>query len=473
MPLSIVHVASEMVPFSKTGGLADVVGALPVAQARLGHTVRVVIPYHRVDLDGDLLGTDVGPVEAMGVRARLRHVDHRGVEVVLVDAPALFVRPSPYTLPDGDYPDNAVRFAFLARAALQAAAAAPCDVLHVHDWQAALVPVLLDADIRMRRSLDNPATVITVHNLSYQGAFPAWAMQACALPPWMFSVHHLEFYGRVSFLKGGLVTADAVTTVSPTYAEEILRPEFGVGLEGVLASRRDDLTGIVNGLDVELWDPSTDAYLPAPYDAAGVAAGKASARAVLAAEHGVASGRPLLAMVSRLAEQKGIDVVAASIDEIVAAGFDIFVLGSGERRWEELLTGAAEAHPGRVTVRLGFDERLAHLLYAASDAFLMPSRFEPCGLGQLIAMRYGSIPVVRRTGGLADTVRPFDSTSGTGVLFDDAEPRALLDAIHRLRELLSDARRLARTRRNGMTADFSWQASARRYVELYERLRAD
>ncbi|MGE5235938.1 MAG: glycogen synthase GlgA [Acidobacteriota bacterium] len=472
MSLRIAHVASEVVPFSKTGGLADVVGALPPALAALGHRVTVVAPAHRSAMAEAVPGARVGELTALGMRAGVHLVEHEGVDVLLLDCPQLFVRPALYSLPDGDFPDNPIRFAFFARAALAAVAArGGADVVHVHDWQAALAPLLLATEFAQRDALPDARSVITIHNLAYQGVFRPWVLDACELPARLFTIDLLEFYGQVNFLKGGLAAADAVTTVSPTYAREILTPEFGCGLEGVLATRRGALTGIVNGLDLRVWDPRRDAALPRPFSATDAAAGKQAAREALAAEVQLAPGdRPIAGMVSRLAEQKGADVVAAAVDQVVALGYDLVILGTGERRFEETLQAAEVAHPGHVRVVRRFDERLAHLIYAGSAVFLMPSRYEPCGLGQMIAMRYGTMPVVTSTGGLADTVVDADRTDGTGIVFADLSPSSLVTALERARRVLDTPRRLREIRSNAMGRDFSWDASARRYAELYAAL---
>ena len=472
MTLRIAHIASEVVPFSKTGGLADVVGALPPAQAALGHRVLVVAPAHRTSLAAAVPGERAGEVAALGFRAAICVHTHRDVEVVLLDCPPLFVRPALYSLPDGDFPDNALRFAFFARAALAALhTRGGADVVHAHDWQAALAPLLLAEDGEARATAPGARTVLTIHNLAYQGVFPPWALDQCGLPRRLFHPGCLEFYGQVNMLKGGLVAADALTTVSPTYAREVLTPEYGCGLEGVLAGRGGALTGILNGLDLEAWDPAADGHLPRTYDLATASAGKRAAKQALAAEAGLAPGdRPLAGMVSRLAEQKGADVVAAAADGIVRLGFDLAVLGTGERRYEEQLQASARAHPGRVALSSRFDEGLAHRIYAASDVFLMPSRYEPCGLGQMSAMRYGALPVVTRTGGLADTVADAETDGGTGFVLAAPTPAALLDALARARAVLAAPARLAAMRRAGMTADFSWRASALRYLGLYRSL---
>ncbi len=474
MALRIAHLASEVVPFSKTGGLADVAGALPVAQAALGHHAIVIAPAHRTTLAALPPGARAGEVEALGLKAAVYLHTYRKVEVVLLDCPVLYVRPAIYSLADGDFPDNAVRFAFFARAALLALRTlGGADIVHAHDWQAALAPLLLVEDVDQRELAPMPKTVLTIHNLAYQGVFPPWVMDACGLPWRLFQTACLEFYGQVNFLKGGMVSADALTTVSPTYAKEILTPEFGCHLDGVLGARRADVSGIVNGLDLDLWDPAHDQHLPEPYTIESVDAGKAAAREALAGETLLAAGeRPLAGMVSRLAEQKGADLVAAAIDDIVELGFDVVVLGTGDRHYEELLQTAELKHPGRVKLVLRFDEGLAHRIYAASDVFLMPSRYEPCGLGQMSAMRYGSLPVVHRTGGLADTVADATEERGTGFVFGEPTAKALIAAMARARDVLADRSRLATMRRSAMASDFSWAASAKQYLALYQKLLA-
>ncbi len=470
--MRIAHLASEVVPFSKTGGLADVAGALPAALAALGHDVTVVAPGHRTSLASPLPGEAQGEVSALGYTAALSVLVHRGVRTVLLDCPALYVRPALYGLPDGDFPDNAVRFAFFSRAGLAAVAKlGGADVVHAHDWQASLAPLLLRNDPPTHDLLPAARTVLTVHNLAYQGVFPEWALAACSIPHELFTMSLLEFYGKVNLLKGGLASADVVTTVSPTYAREILTPQFGCGIEAVLAARGDATVGILNGLDTEEWDPSRDPHLERAYGESDVVEGKRAARALLVDEVNLLRGRrPLLGMVARLAEQKGADLLTATVDDVVGLGYDVVVLGTGERRYEDAMRGAEAAHPGHVAALIRFDERLAHRIYAASDLFLMPSRYEPCGLGQMIAMRYGALPVVNRTGGLADTVTDEADVEGTGFVIPSLTPAGFLQTLARARGVLGTPGRLAALRRRGMRRDFSWKASALEYVRLYERL---
>jgi starch synthase len=465
--MRVTHIVSEAVPFTKTGGLADVAGALPKAQGQLGLEVTVILPAHRQTLREAPPGKPLQKLEIMGLAGQVYELEQEGVRWLFVDCPPLFVRPALYSLPEGDFPDNPMRFASFCRLACQLSQGS--DVLHVHDWQTALVPFLLAQETPAAKG--KPVTVLTIHNLAYQGLFPPWVLEACSLPKGSFTIEGLEFYGKVSFLKGGLVAATAITTVSPTYAREILTPAFGCGLEGVLAARKDRLFGILNGLDQDLWDPSRDSHLPLPYNRENLTPGKKAAAALLRQELGMeSSSRPLLGMVSRLTEQKGADVVVAALEDILQLGFDLAVLGTGEARFEELLRAAQAARPDRVGVACRFDDRLARLIYAGSAFFLMPSRWEPCGLGQMIALRYGTLPVVHATGGLADTVRPIHEPEGNGFPFAPLSPQTLVEALAQARELWQKPDVLLPLQQRAMAQDFSWSRSAKAYAELYQRL---
>jgi len=465
--MRVAHVVSEAVPFSKTGGLADVAGALPKAQSALGLEVTVVLPAHRETLRATPPGNPVGTVKVMGLPGKVWELQQDGVRWLFLDCPPLFVRPGLYSLPEGDFPDNPMRFTWFARAAL--AVAADQEVLHVHDWQAALVPFFVQQEQAQGR-FPSPVTVLTIHNLAYQGVFPPWVLEACALPRERFTMDFLEFYGQVNFLKAGLVSATAITTVSPTYAREILTPEFGCGLEGVLASRKERLFGILNGLDEKLWDPSRDPALPRRYGAEDLREGKEAAAAALRAELGMAPAqRPILGMVSRLTEQKGADVLVEALEAILQLGFDVVVLGTGEARFEELLRAAQAAHRERVALVCRFDDRLARLIYAGSTLFLMPSRWEPCGLGQMIAMRYGTLPVVHATGGLADTVRDASGEAGNGFVFAPLSPQALVATLTRAKQVVENPEKLLSLQRRAMGESFSWAKAAAAYRDLYAR----
>ncbi len=473
----ILMTASEMAPFAQTGGLGDVLAALPPELERLGATVHVVLPaYGTIDWEG--AGAEPsGMVEiAIGGGRRevpLRTAHRDGVAVTFVEADDYFDRDHLYGGPYGDYGDNAERFAFLSRAVLALAARlepAP-DVIHCHDWQTALVPVLARAFPDPR--LASTRTVLTIHNLGYQGVFPASVFPLLGLEGAYFTPRTLEFYGQVNFLKGGLVFADALTTVSPRYAEEILTPEHGHGLDGVLRERAAILQGIVNGIDYARWDPARDPHIAATFDHDDLA-GKAACKADLQRRFGlrVAAHTPLLGMVSRLADQKGLDILSAAIPELLRHDVQVLILGNGDARYEHQLAAAGRQAPERLAIRIAFDTAAAHQVEAGADAFLMPSRYEPCGLNQMYSMRYGTVPIVRATGGLADTVREFDPTtgSGTGFTFVPYTVEALLGAVQRAVDAYHRPADWRRLMRNGMTCDFSWRRAAGRYLDLYRSL---
>jgi len=480
--LRILMMASEAAPFAKTGGLADVVGALPRALAALGHDVRVLIPKYRgveaqagpLTLVASNLRVPLGDRAAEG--ALFEAKSRGGVTVYFLAHDHYYDRDGLYGTADGDYWDNCERFIFFCRGGLEAVAALGKagwrpQVIHVNDWQTGLVPVYLETEYRDHPVLGPLATLFTIHNLAYQGVFWHYDMPMTGLGWDLFTPAALEFYGRLNFLKGGLVFSDLLTTVSRTYAQEIRTAAFGNGLEGVLEERSEDLHGVINGIDYELWNPETDAALAKRYGA-GDLEGKAICRAALREEMGLVAGPgPVIGMVTRLAGQKGLDLTLDALPGILATGAQLVLLGSGEAPLEEAFTAAADANPGRVGVRIGYDDELARRIYGGADAFLMPSRYEPCGLGQLIALRYGTVPIVRRTGGLADTVREVDPgrRTGTGFLFDAFAAEPLVEAVgraavaHRIPALWSAIVR------NAMAEDFSWDASAREYVTLYRK----
>jgi starch synthase len=475
--MRVLMVASEVAPFAKTGGLADVLGALPAALARLGHEVDVVMPRYR----GIRAGTGVGSitVAAAGRSADAPIFAHEagGVRTFFVEQPQYFDRAGLYGEDNRDYDDNPERFAFLARAALAWAAAGGVryDVIHAHDWQTGLVPVLLNVEHRGHPVLGGTPAVFTIHNLAYQGNFPAWWVPALGLDWTLLHVDALEFWGRISFLKGGINFSRIVTTVSPRYAQEIQAPEFGFGFDGILRYRSADLIGILNGIDYDQWDPERDPHLPEPYTASNLAGKRAAKRAVLA-EFGLpvtteTLDRPLVGMVSRMVDQKGFDLVAAAAGELPRLPASFVALGTGDRRYEEMWRGLAARHADRIGARIGFDEGLAHRIEGGSDVFLMPSRFEPCGLNQMYSLRYGTVPVVRATGGLFDTVRNYnpDTGEGTGFTFDEYSPGALVGTLRWALGIYRDGETWRRIQAAGMREDNSWDASARRYVRAYER----
>jgi starch synthase len=474
--MEILFVASEVAPFSKTGGLGDVMGALPKALAALGHRVSVVTPrYGSIDPAARGLERLDGAVRVHGHPTTL-WIAPGEAPVYFVEHEGLFGgRKGLYSDGGHDYPDNAQRFAYLARAALAlpAALGRRTRIVHLNDWQTGLAPWLLRHEHRDDPALAGARTVFTIHNLAYQGVFPKGVVPALGLPWEVFRYDAMEFHDGLNLLKAGLVYADALTTVSPTYAKEILGPEQGFGLDALLRHRAGDLTGILNGIDVHGWDPETDPHLPAHYSARDLS-GKAACKAALQQELGlpVRADVPLLAMVSRLATQKGLDLVAAALPELLATtDVQLALLGSGAREYEALFARLAEERPDRVAARIGFDEGLAHRIEAAADVFLMPSHYEPCGLNQMYSLRYGTVPVVRAVGGLEDTVEDFDGwRRGTGFKFRPYAPDALLLAIRRALDARRDARAWRELVLRGMAQDNSWEQSARRYEALYEHL---
>lgn len=470
--MRVLSVASEVAPFVKTGGLADVAGALPKALAAEGVEMRTLTP--RYPALAALGGAPVAALDLPGGPARVLLAEAAGLRLYLLDAPGLFDRPGgPYLDPEGrDWGDNALRFGALSRAAALLGAGAdpdwPADVVHAHDWQAGLTPTYL-------RALGGPRAVMTIHNVAFQGRFGRDVIGPLGLPPERFTTDGYEFWGDVSFLKAGLADAAKITTVSPTYASELLTPGFGHGLDGLLRARAADLSGIVNGIDEEAWNPETDPALPARYSARAPG-GKAACRAALEAEFGLEPGAgPILAVISRLTEQKGFDLLLAALPAILARGARLALIGTGEKRIEHAFRDLAAAHPGRVSVRIAFDETLSHRMQAGADALVVPSRFEPCGLTQLCALRYGTLPVVARTGGLADTVTDLNLAAlsmeaGTGFQFTPGSAAALEAALLRCLALHAEPPRWRAAMRRAMRQPVGWGPSAKAYAELYAGL---
>jgi len=469
--LRVLAVASEIYPIVKTGGLADVTGALPAALRAHGIETRTLVPGYPDVLKAcpvaeeflhlpDLFG---GPVRLLG---RV----HGDLNLFVLDAPHLFARPgNPYVTPDGkDWPDNGVRFAALSRMAAEIGRGAiPSfvpDVVHAHDWQAGLAPAYLHYAGQVR-----PATVMTVHNLAYQGKFPHHMLDVFGLPPESFSVHGVEYYGGISFLKAGLQFADRITTVSPTYAREIQTDEGGMGFGGLLRERSPVLSGILNGIDTSVWNPATDLDLAVQFSATQLDS-RAANKQALQRRLGLdpLPGAPLLGVVSRLSWQKGLDILLANIQTILDEGMQLALLGSGDADLQQGYQAAAQANAGRIAVVIGYDEALAHLIQAGADALVVPSRFEPCGLTQLCALRYGAIPVVSEVGGLADTVTDTEEIgAATGFKFKPVTSQALAGALHRASYLWRDQQAWRRLQYNGMMTDVSWRHQAGRYADLY------
>jgi starch synthase len=477
-PLSIAFVTSEMTPFMKTGGLADVSAALPRALARLGHRVTVFLPrYQRIAFPpGEFAGSVHVPVDSIPRSAGFyRRLLEDRLEVVFIEHPPFYDRPNPYG-PSGheDYGDNHLRFAFLSRAALEylRSRGQRPDIFHGHDWQAGLLPVYLKSFYWDDPALHRSPSVLTIHNLAYQGTFGPEVLDILGLP-WHFgSGDALGHQGGISFMKGGLMFSEVLTTVSPQYAREIQGPEMGYGLDAVLRMRSSDLVGILNGVDYGEWDPAHDRHLAAPYSASDLS-GKLECKRDLLARMGLPAepDLPLVGVISRLVAQKGFDIVVDAWYDILQRPLRMVVLGTGDHALEQGFRSLAERAPDRFAVRFTYDEALAHQIEAGSDMFLMPSRFEPCGLTQMYSLRYGTVPIVRATGGLVDTVEPWspDTGTGTGFRFDNPDGTGLLWAIDQALRAYADREAWTRLMRNGMAKDFSWDRSAALYVDAYRR----
>jgi starch synthase len=481
--LRILMIASEAQPFSKTGGLADVAAALPKALGRLGHDVTLITPRYRGVSDGPVAGSLSIEMAAHRFNARFMEAPggaawrgeaegRRRPRVLLLDCAELYDRAGIYYDARGDFADNAVRYAFLSAAAIDWASQQGdgFDIIHSHDWQGGL------ASVYGRRLID-ARRVFTIHNLAYQGIFEKSWVTRLGLSWQDFTINGFEFFDRVSFMKAGINLSDAVTTVSPTYAEEMQRPEYGNAMDGVIRSRRDALVGILNGIDHDEWNPLADPFLPAPFDADSLDGKAAAKRALLETFGFTITGdllaRPVIGMVSRMVDQKGLDLIAAAAGDLMSLDATFVIVGTGEPRYQEMWTALARMRPDRTGVFIGFDERRAHLVEGGADLFLMPSKFEPCGLNQMYSLRYGTVPVVRAVGGLVDTVKPYNPKNGrgNGFLFADYHPAAMMQALDAALAAYPNKKVWTRLQKNGMRADFSWDRSAAEYVKMYQRLR--
>lgn len=475
--MKVLSVTSEIFPFVKTGGLADVTGSLPKALAPLGIETTSLIPgYPNVMRQLKSAMPLVAFDSLLGEKASLLHTRIEGLSLFVLDVPTLYNRPGgPYLDDRGiDHPDNWKRFAALSLAAAEIAGGVlpgwlP-DLVHTHDWQSAL------ASVYMRERGCSTPVVLTIHNLAFQGQYPASLLDKLGLPPEAYSVDRMEYFGDISFLKGGLQTADAITTVSPTYAREILTPRFGMGMNGVLNERVSVLRGIVNGIDLDVWDPSADPHLPRNYDI-NTLRRKRENRAVLLQKFGLdpSGNGPVFSAVSRFTWQKGIDMLAETADEVIHNGGRVIVFGQGDREIEQALLDTASRFPGRMAVHIGYDEPMAHLIHGGSDAIVQPSRFEPCGLTQLYALRYGCVPVVSRTGGLSETIIDANDAAvsarvATGFQFHPVTTGGLRLALRRALHTYADQKMWARLQNQGMKAKFSWERSAQQYAAVYTSL---
>jgi starch synthase len=477
--MKIVFVASEMVPFAKTGGLGDVMGILPKEVAQLGHEVSVWIPrYKRIDpakwnlkLELENLVIPLGSEKEVGKVYGCKLEE--GLKVYFVDHPELFCRDELYGTALGDYPDNDRRFTFFQRTVLEALRhlKIKADIVHGHDWQTGLIPVYLKTLYSGDTVFRKTKSVFSVHNLAYQGNFPPDSLPQTGLGWEQFRMERLEFYGKISFLKGGILDGDVIATVSEHYAREIQLKEFGCGMENVLIGRRNEIYGILNGLDYKEWDPAKDPDIAETYSAK-MPEKKARCKKALQEENdfNASPATPLIGLVTKLVDAKGIGILLSTIGPMIEKGLQFVLLGTGEEKYHRIFRDLSKKYIGSLKAHILFDAKMAKRIYAGCDMVLIPSYSEPCGLGQLIAMRYGTIPIVRSTGGLADTVMEFAPAAGhgTGFCFEDYSGEALLAAVERALEVFKNEKQWRKLVQNAMTADYSWTAAAKKYIRLYE-----
>jgi len=477
--LHVAIASPEIAPFAKTGGLGDILGSLPKALEGLGLRVSLIMPAYRSILRGNFPLEDTGVRFSVPVSHRqevgmlLRTKAGKAIPVYLIRADRYFDRNYLYTTPEADYPDNAERFIFFNRAILEVLKLNPPQIVHTHDWQSALAIAYLKAQPHLYPQLSSAKTVFTVHNLGYQGLFERLDWHLLNLDGSFFTPRYLEFYGKINFLKGGLVFADAITTVSPTYAEEVKTAEQGFGLEGVFQERAGSLVGILNGADYDLWNPETDPFIRKRYGPRDLS-GKRLCKADLQRSFGLPEypNIPLIGMVSRLTAQKGFDLLEKALDSLLSRDIQFALLGTGDRHYQEFFTQVWLKYPQKVGLKITFDESLAHRVTAGADLFLMPSRYEPSGLTQIYSLKYGTIPIVRATGGLKDTVQEFDPKTGrgNGLVFGPYEMADLLEAVDRALAYFHRQGEWQTLINNAMAADFSWTRSAPAYLDLYQKL---
>jgi starch synthase len=478
--MKILMVSSEIFPLAKTGGLADVVGSLSPALSRLGVGVTLGMPAYRSILESAVRLENTGleievPMGSRQEKAAVLETElQEGLPVYLIRADRYFSREGFYGTPQGEYPDNAERFVFFSKATLDLARkTAPWDLIHCHDWQTALIPVAKRIHPHLYPEIHDSKTLLTIHNLGYQGVFPPSEWELLNLDWHYFSSRYLEFYGKVNLLKGGALFSDALTTVSKKYADEIKTPEYGCGLDGVMREREKDLYGILNGADYREWNPETDPHIKRNYTSKDLG-GKASCKQDLQEIYGLPleGSVPLFGIVSRLVDQKGWDILVEVMEELMHLDLQLVVLGAGEQRYQEFLARLPAAHPEKIGAKIGYDNVLAHKIEAGADMFLMPSLYEPCGLNQIYSLKYGTIPVVRATGGLDDTVSDYNPLTGrgNGFKFSAYSGPTLLETVKRAIAVYSHAKAWRRLMANAMASDFSWETSAAEYLALYQRL---
>jgi starch synthase len=478
--MHIVFAASEGLPFSKTGGLADVVGALPRALAAQGHQVSIYLPRYRqtklVDPQTVVRSITVPFDDHYRFCSVVTPGSQTGIRYYFVDYPNYFDREALYGTAVGDYTDNAERFALFSRAVIEASKIVGVpDIFHCHDWQTGLIPVLLRTLYAQDPAFRDAATVFTIHNMGYQGLFPAEILPLLMLPWDLFTITRMEFFGQVNFLKGALAFSDYVTTVSRKYSQEIQTTEYGFGLEGVLRDRAATVTGILNGVDYTEWSPEVDKHIAAPYSPADLS-GKAADKADLLAAFAIQNADPhlpVIGIVSRFAAQKGFDLISQVMDRLAREDMILVVLGTGDKPYEEMFLRMQKQYPQKVAVKVAYDNALAHKIEAGADMFLMPSRYEPSGLNQIYSLKYGTVPIVRATGGLDETIEPWDARTGkgTGFKFHEYSGESLLLTVKAALQAFRDQASWQVLMRNGMARDFSWAASAKEYVKVYERAR--
>ncbi|MFH1797941.1 MAG: glycogen synthase GlgA [Candidatus Omnitrophota bacterium] len=480
--LKVVLVSPEAAPFAKTGGLADVAGSLPLALESSGCHVSVFLPRYRQVRDKDFgikalkrnMSVKLGGAD---LAFSLSICKTKGVDFYFIEKDEYFDREFLYGTAKEDYPDNAVRFSFFSKAVLHSVTVMGInpDIIHCNDWQTGLVPFYLRHSAEDFKPISNSRVLFTVHNLAYQGLFPKEVMPRLDIGDEFFTPETLEFYGKLSFMKAGMIYADAVSTVSKGYAREILTPEFGCGLDGLLKTRKDNLYGILNGADYSVWNPKTDGYIKAPYDEKNIEnKTKCKKNLIEQMKLKIPVSAPLLGVISRLAEQKGIDIIAESADEIVKLGCGLVILGAGDEKYHKLLGALAKKYPKNIAVKIAFDNDLAHKIEAGSDIFLMPSRYEPCGLNQMYSLKYGTVPVVTAVGGLDDTIVDYtqDRKKGNGFKFDNADKVDFMNALKRALHVYNNEKREWRKFVvNAMGCDFSWVRATKEYIKIYQSMK--
>lgn len=478
--MKIMFASSEVTPFAKTGGLADVSSSLPEALASLGHEVRVVMPLYRSVVEGEfklipLEDSLEVPFRGGSLKARVFYIrKKRNLMIYFVKRDEFFDRSGLYGTPEGDYFDNPERFIFFSRAAIHLSETLDFqpDIIHCNDWQTALVPVYLKSGYKDDPFFSKTGTVFTIHNLAYQGVFPPGYMGISGLPAELFSMKGLEYYGKMNFMKGGILFSDIITTVSEKYAQEIQTPEYGFGLDGVLRDRKEDVLGVLNGVDYSTWNPKSDSHITVPFDANNLEGKKKCKEELMKIFKFKRQQKiPLIGMISRLADQKGFDILREGIDELLRLELYLVLLGTGDEKYEKQLAELGRKHQSRFGVKIAFDNVLAHKIEAGSDMFLMPSRYEPCGLNQMYSLKYGTIPVVRATGGLDDTITEFDPETGegNGFKFSEYSAAALVESVKKAVKVYEDEKLWRKLMRNAMKEDFSWKKSAVKYEKIYKR----